>query len=202
MPKALVAEELLALVTPRDRAVTIAGDLTEEAARRGPVWYAGALAGVVAAMFFSAFGRAKVRTALMLAAGLAVWAMLYVSLRVGGLLLGVEALAAGPAPSSDVLPPAMLAYLGGTLAAASFLTGLVVGRAGAACLPSPVMPLAVFWATVAVAAFSADVAAGRPTGYCTLVYLVGVPAFYIAPLVAGGVCGARLARPAGLGIVR
>src|SRR5690606_1949529 len=137
----------------------IAGDLIEEAAHRGPIWFAGALIGVVAALLIGAFGRAKVRTAVALAVGLAVWAVLYVSLRVGGVLLGIEALAAGSAPASDLLPPAMMAYLGGTLAAASFLTGLVVGRAGAASLPSPVMPLAVFWGTVAAVMLCADLAA-------------------------------------------
>ena len=202
MPNTLVAEELLSLVTPRDRAVSIAGDLTEEAARYGAIWFAGALAGVVSAMFFGAFGRAKLRTAAMLVAGLTVWAVLYLLLRVGGLLLGIEGLAAGSAPPSDLLPPAMLAYLGGLLAAANFLTGLVIGRAGGSSLPSPVMPLALFWAAVAAMAFFADLAAGRPTGYCTLVYVVGVPAFYIGPLLAGGVYAARRAEPVGLGTAR
>lgn len=201
MLKTLFAEELLSLVVARERAGAIAGDLTEEAAKRGPLWFSGALAGAVGAMFFQCFGAARLRTLGLLAAGLALWIGTYVGVRVGGALLGLQAAAAGGTGSPLETAPALV-YFGATLAVASFSTGLVLGRIVRPGPPSPVMPLAVFWATVALAAFCADVAAGRPTWYCTLVYLVGVPAFYIVPLVAGGAAAARLGPPGRLEAAR
>lgn len=190
MPKVLFAEELLALVTDRNRAETIAGDLVEEAGRRGPLWFAGALGGVALALFFAAFGAARARMLGLLAAGLAVSALLYVAVRVSGVLLGLQPPAVHGVALIEASPAALL-YLAASLAAANFLTGLVLGRARARSGPSAVMPLALFWAAVGLVALCADLVAGQPTWYCTLVYLGGIPSFYIAPLLAGAALAAR-----------
>jgi hypothetical protein len=200
MHKALFAEEFLALTSPRDRAATMAGDLTEEAGKHGTVWFVGALAGVSLATFFAAFGVARSRVLRQLLVGLLVWAAAYLAARAGGALLGVQPMAIDARSVAEV-PIGTFAYLGGTLALANLATGLVLGRRGLVHGLNPAMPLAVFWLTAAAVAFCADLAAGVPTWYCTAVYLVGAPLLYVAPLLAGAALAARSSALPRLGAV-
>src|SRR5690606_1795852 len=85
-----LSEEVLCLVTDRARAATIAGDLTEEAAVRGPLWFVAALAGVLLAMFFAAFSAARRHTLGLLVKGFVVWSLIYAGVRVAGALSGLQ----------------------------------------------------------------------------------------------------------------
>ncbi|HEX7080353.1 MAG TPA: hypothetical protein VF329_05015 [Gammaproteobacteria bacterium] len=190
MLRAFIAEEILALSTPPERAATIAGDLVEEARARGLAWFCAALAGVSLAMFARGFGLARGLTLRLLAVGLAGWFAVYVLVRVAGAALGLEPLLI-PIDDPAALPPATLAYLGGTLMLSSFVTGLAFGFRPARNGSSPVMPLAMFWSTTAVVAPLADAWAGTATWFCTMIYLLGVPACYVLPLLAGGVAARR-----------
>jgi len=201
MHKALIAQGILSLTSPPDRAETIAGDLVEEARTRGGRWFAGALAGVSVAMFFHAFGTARVRTLTWLGVGLAVWLAAYVAARVGGTLLGLQPLVID-ARSIPELPFGTLLYLGGVLVLSNFVTGLVLGRGSACGGMNPVMPLAAFWASAAVIGFCADLSSGAATWYCTLIYVAGMPALYIAPLLFGGMLAARTAPSFRVGVSR
>lgn len=202
MHKALIAQGVLSMTSPADRAETMAGDLAEEARTHGTAWFVAALAGVCLAMFFQAFGAARLRTLRLLALGLVVWFGIYVAARIGGALVGLQPLVIDARAVSE-LPPATLLYLGGTLILANFLTGLVLGRRPASeSRMSPVMPLAIFWASTAVAGFCSDVAAGTPTWYCTLVYLGGLPTLYIAPLLLGAMLAQQGAASLSVGVSR
>lgn len=201
MHRALIAEGVLSLTSPPDRAETMAGDLTEEARTRGALWFAAALTGVCLAMFFQAFGEARGRTLRILGVGLGVWFAVYVAARLAGALLGIQPLVID-ARSVTELPPATLLYLGAMLALTNFVTGLVLGHRVSANRMNPVMPLAVFWASMAVVGFCTDAAAGTPTWYCTLVYLGGVPILYVAPLLLGGALAAHRAAAFRLGVSR
>lgn len=201
MRKALIAQGILSLTSPPDRAETMAGDLVEEARARGSSWFAGALFGVSVAMFFHAFGAARVRTLTRLGLGLAVWFAVYVAARVGGALLGLQPLVVD-ARSVAELPLVTLLYLGAVLVFSNFVTGLVLGRGAAVGGMNPVMPLAAFWASTAVIGLCADVSSGAPTWYCTLLYIGGMPTFYIAPLLLGGMVAARTTPALGLGVSR
>jgi hypothetical protein len=199
MHKALIAQGLLTLTSPPERAETMAGDLAEEARSRGGLWFAGALAGVSLAMFFQAFGAARTRSLKLLGVGLVTWFAAYVAVRVGGTALGLQPLMIAAADVTE-LSVGTLLYLGGTLMLASFATGLALGRCGTAHGMSPVMPLAMFWAVAALVGFCSDIASGTPTWYCTLVYLGGLPGLYIAPLVVGGMVARRIAPPLRCGV--
>jgi len=201
MRNGLIPEALLSLTSPPDRAESMAGDLLEEARSRGGFWLAAALAGVVLAMFFQAFGAARVRTLRLLALGLVVWFAVYVAARVGGALIGVEPLLID-ARDIGALPLGTLLYLGGLLMLANVVTGFVLGCRGAVNGMSPVMPLAVFWAATALVGFCSDVASGTPTWYCTLIYLGGLPLLYIAPLLLGGILASHAAPALRVGFSR
>ncbi|HEX6995712.1 MAG TPA: hypothetical protein VF339_16390 [Gammaproteobacteria bacterium] len=201
MHKALIAQGILSLSSPPDRAETMAGDLVEEARTRGGLWLAGALVGVSAAMFFHAFGAARARTLARLGLGLAVWFAVYVATRVVGALLGLQPLVID-ARSVAELPLGTLLYLGGLLMLSNFVTGLVLGRGSAVGGMNPVMPLAMFWASTAVIALCADVSSGTSTWFCTLLYVGGLPTLYIAPLLLGGMLAARTTPSFGLGASR
>src|SRR5690606_41513049 len=90
MRKTLLSEEVLCLVTDRSRASTIAGDLTEEAAARGPLWFVAALAGVLLALFFAAFSAARGHSLGLLVKGFVVWMLVYAVVRVAGALSGLQ----------------------------------------------------------------------------------------------------------------
>ena len=201
MHKALIAEGLLCLTLPPDRAETIAGDLVEESHTRGGRWFAGALVGVSVAMFFHAFGAARVRTLMKLVLGLVVWFTVYAATRVGGAVLGLQPLVVDVRSIPDA-PFGTLVYLGGVLLLSNLVTGLVLGRGAGVGGMNPVMPLAVFWASAAVIGLCADILSGAATWYCTCLYVFGVPALYIAPLVLGGVLSARAAPSLRVGVSR
>ena len=177
----------------------MAGDLAEEARTRGPLWFAGALAGVSLAMFFQAFGASRARSLKLLAVGLVLWCGAYVAVRLGGALLGLQPLVIDARNFAE-LPFGTALYLGGALMLASFATGVALGRCATVEGMSPVMPLAMFWASVSLFGFCSDVAAGTPTWYCTLVYLGGLPVLYIAPLLLGGVLARHAAPSLGFGV--
>lgn len=190
MHKALIAEQMLALISPPDKAETMAGDLAEEAAVNGSAWFAASLAGLSLALFFQAFGAARVRMLRMLAAGLVLWFAAYVGARIVGAALGLQPLVID---AHDVpgMPAATLVYLGATMALANFMTGFALGLAGPRGGVSPVMPLAVFWVAAAIVKFCVDTASGVSTWYCTVVYLGGIPALYVMPLLLGGALAAQ-----------
>ena len=191
MRKAWIAQSLLELTAPPQRAETMAGDLVEEARARGALWFAAALGGVWLAMFFHAVGSARARMLGVLGVGLAMWLALYAAARIAAAALGVQPLVID---THDVaaLPLGTVAYLGTMLALSNFFTGVLMSRTTRPVQGmSAVMPLAMFWASAALIGFCADLAAGRSSAQCVLVYLGGVPLLYIAPLLLGG----RLGRP-------
>ncbi len=194
---AVLAEELLALVTSRERAGAIAGDLTEEAACRGYCWFCRALAGCAAALFAHAFGAGRVRVLLVLCCGFAAWLIAYVGVRVAGAALGLQPLVLPVAPALE-RPWPVLVYLGATLVLSGVVAGVVLGSRRPAHGLNPCAPLAMFWGLAAVAAPVLDLVAGTWTWHCTLLYVVGLPLLYMLPLMVGGALGARR-RHAGAG---
>lgn len=192
MRNALLSEKLLFIALPFERAEPIVGDLVEEAQSRGRLWYAFAMAGVLAATFMACAGRAPGRTAFYLLTGLACWVLIYVGLRLIAAAAGVHPLFVDVHDYAN-MPWATAVYLAVVTACSNFLTGLCLGRLGTHF--SPVAPLAVFWsATVIIAPFR-DLALGSASWLCAAVYLAGVPLLYIAPLLVGGALAARGARP-------
>ena len=182
MRKALIAEELLALVTDRQRAGSIAGDLTEEAAARGLLWFGAAVAGVAAALFFRAFGAARGHTLKLLGQGVLVWCAFYVGIRIVGLVTGI---APQYAPGSEfaALGAGAQVYLAGALVVAALASGAVLGAASTSNGLNAAVPLAMMWAATAVVAPLWDLAAGTATWYCTFLYLAGLPLCYVLPLL-------------------
>jgi hypothetical protein len=195
MRKALLTEEFLCLITSRERAESIAGDLVEEAGTRGIVWLGAALASVAFALFFSAFGAARSRTLWLFGRGLLVWGLLYVVVRFVGAMIGIQPLLM---PSTDyaALSPGVQVYLASTLILAAFLTGLVLGGRRTSNGLNAATPLAMFWALSVVVAPLMDLAAGTATWYCTFLYLLGLPLCYLFPLLAGGALAGRRSAPA------
>lgn len=194
MHKGLIAENILSLTTPRERAVSIAGDLVEESAGRGLAWFCTTLAGVAMALFFAAFGAARKQTVWLLARGLVVWSLVYAGVRIAGALAGIQPLVTDDG-SFESLAPALQLYLAATLMLSSVLTGILLGGAATANGLNAVMPLAVFWALAAILAPLMDLVAGTATWYCTVLYLLGLPLCYLMPLLAGGALAGRRAAP-------
>lgn len=199
MHKALLAQELLSLTTDRERAGSIAGDLTEEAAYRGSLWFWSMLGGVTFALFYRAFGLARIRTFWLLCRGLTVWAALYIAIRLIGAVAGIEPLSIPQAEFVD-LPMTTQAYLAATLMLSSLLAGLALGSVTRANQISGAAPLAMFWAVSIIVAPGVEWLAGTGTWYCTLLYVVGLPLCYLAPLLLGGALAGRRAAPATQGV--
>lgn len=188
-----LAEELLSLLTSEERAESIVGDLEEEARRHGRAWFWISLGGVAAALFFKAFGCARASTLGLLAAGLVLWFTVYAALRLAGALLGLQPLVADFS-ASNALPWGTALYLALALILASFCAGLLLGRRTAGSGINSAAPLAMFWSATALVLPVWDCLAGTASAYCALLYLVGLPAFYALPLLAGGACARRRTR--------
>jgi hypothetical protein len=184
MFKASLAEELLSLLMTEERAESIVGDLAEEARREGRVWYWCSVAGVSSAMFFKAFGGARTRTLGFLVAGFALWLAFYTLIRVVGAVVGLAPLIA--ATGSGAQAWATYLYLAATLALSSFCAGLALGPRTVAEGVNATAPLAMFWAAAAVVLPVLDCIQGTASWNCLLVYVAGVPALYMLPLLAGG----------------
>lgn len=203
MRKAAYAEGLISCFAPPERARSIAGDLTEEAAYRGNVWFATSLAGVVAALFLGAFATARAYTLWLMLRGFVVWAIVYAAVRVAGLLSGIEPDFVPGTPFED-LPLTAQAYLAGTLIVAGAAAGAVLGASGNGFTGkgatgnglNAATPLAMLWLSLAVVAPLWDVATGTATWSCTFFYIAGLPLCYALPLLGGALCTARVAAPA------
>ena len=190
MHNPLIAEEVLALVTDRDRAAAIAGDLTEEAAARGAAWFAMTLAGVAAALFFGAFATARGYTLRLLGKSVLVWCAFYLCIRVVGALTGLAPEYAADADFA-ALGLGTQVYLAGALVAAALLSGAVLGAAATANGVNAAVPLAMLWLTTALVAPVWELAAGTATWYCTFLYLIGLPLCYVLPLLTGAALTGR-----------
>lgn len=190
---AALAEELLALVTTRERAASVAGDLAEESGRRGPFWFGVALARVAAALFSSAFAACRVRLLWLLASGFVCWFAVYAAVRSAGAVAGFQPIVL---PLTDCVerPWPVQVYLGAALVLSGLLAGAALGTRAPAQGVNGATPLAAGWACLAVVAPLAELAAGTATWHCTLLYLLGLPFLYMLPLLAGGALGARAVR--------
>lgn len=188
-----LAEALLALLTTRERAAAVAGDLAEEARGRGSGWFMLAVPGVALALFAAAFGAERRRMLGLLVAGLAGWAGVYLAVRATGAAAGLQPMVL-PLADGMERPWAVQVYLSVALVLAGLIAGAALGTRPAAHGVNAVTPLAAWWVVVALVAPLADLLAGRATWDCVLLYLVGVPLLYVLPLLTGGALGARAAR--------
>ncbi|HEX5420144.1 MAG TPA: hypothetical protein VFY39_09105 [Gammaproteobacteria bacterium] len=188
MLNASLAEELLSLLTPREQAETIIGDL-EEAREPGQLGFWLAVLGVAFALFFAAFNTARARTLGFLAAGFVLWSALYIGVRVLGELLGLQPWAGGFVADSSGLTTQL--YLAAALVLSSFLAGLLLGFRTASNGTNASAPLAMFWAAAALVMPVFDCFSNTATWGCMLLYLFGMPAFYMLPVLAGGACARR-----------
>jgi hypothetical protein len=191
MLRAALAEEVLALLTGRSRAQAIAGDLAEEAGRRGPLWFCRALLGTGLALFASALGARRGRMLWLLASGLVCWFAIYLIVRAAGAVAGLQPVVL-PIPDAVPRPWPVQVYLAVTLAASGLLAGAALGMRARAHGVNAAAPLAMFWAFAALVLPILDLFAGTATWYCTLFYLFGFPLVYMLPLLAGGALGARV----------
>lgn len=184
LSKACFAEALLALVTNRERAEAIAGDLVEETGA-GQRWRFGFhLLSISCSLLVAGIGMARWRSLWLFAAGFALWFFVYVTIRAGGALAGVHPL---DDRGIDCLATPLGAniYLAAALLASNFVTGAVLGARTPAGALNAGVPLAAFWALCAVAAPVAAWLTASATWHCTLFYLLGLPLLYVAPLLCG-----------------
>jgi hypothetical protein len=186
MDRAGIAEGLLAFVMPRERAACIVGDLTEDArvhGRRG-FWFD--VVGIAFEKFFCAFGTARLRTLAQLSIGLGIWCTAYVAVRVAADLAGMQPLLRADA---SVTVRAGIT-LGAALVVAGLLTGFAFGRQRSAAGLSGAAPLVIFFATLALVLPLLGLVAGSVTWQAACCYLVGIPALYCAPVMAGSALAA------------
>lgn len=193
MLEAVLAEELLALVTARARAHAVAGDLVEEAARRGRLWFCAALLGTVLALFVTACGARRGRMLRLFASAFVCWFAIYAGLRAAGAAAGLQPILL-PITDAGSRPWPLTVYLAVTLVAAGLLAGAALGARAPAHGVNRAAPLVMFWGFAALVLPLLDLFAGTATWYCTLLYLLGFPLLYALPLAAGGALGARAAR--------
>jgi hypothetical protein len=184
------AEGLLSLVTSKDRAASIAGDLAEEAGSRCGVWFWVDLLSVALALFSQAFRLAPWRSSWLIVSGLILWFVLYTLLRALGALLGLHALDTS-CEDCGTLSVSAYVYFAVTLVVSNFLAGLVMGWRSRVGRPNACTPLAVFWVVSAIVAAVVDAMLVSGTGYCSIVYLIGLPLLYVAPLLYGGAIAGR-----------
>lgn len=190
MVEAALAEALLSLFTARERAAAVAGDLVEEAPRRGRVWFCVSLLGVALALFASAFGARRGRVLWLFASGFVLWLGAYTAVRAAGAAAGLQPLVL-PAGAVAEMPWSLQAYLALSLVLSGLAAGAVLGRRARVHGVNGAAPLAAFWASAALIAPLVDLAVGTATWHCTLLYVLGLPLFYVLPLLAGGALGAR-----------
>ncbi len=196
MLRAAVAEEVLALLTSRERAGAVAGDLAEEAGRRGRIWFGCALLGVALALFASAFGASRARVLWLFVSGFVAWFAIYAAVRTAGAALGVQPLTPAVTDPFAAAWPVQL-YLAATLALSGVLAGAALGARAPHGGLNACAPLAMFWVCAALVLPVLDLVAGTATWYCTLLYVLGLPLMYVLPLVGGGALGARRFRASG-----
>jgi hypothetical protein len=185
-----LAEALLSLVTDRERASCIAGDLAESDGGHasGPFW--AELVSICVALLWLGLRSSARRSAWLVASGFVLWFSIYASIRVLGAAAGVHGIDA-PWLDCRTLPPTSLAYLAITLCLSNLITGAIMGRRARAGGLNACAPLAVLWLGIAAASPVWMVLFARPTWYCAAVYLLGLPLLYALPLLYG----ASLARP-------
>jgi hypothetical protein len=129
MPKSSAAEALLSLFTRPDRAASIAGDLMEEAHRRGPFWFWCNVAGTAISLLWHSLATAPIRSvALVLAALLLKLVVDIAIIRVGPHALGLHADRISGVGAMIAWRSALVPFLLGL-----FVARLARGREIAAC---------------------------------------------------------------------
>jgi hypothetical protein len=193
MSRRCIAERLLSLFTRPERAVSIVGDLTEEARSRSSAWYWVQLLGTASALCLKSVRSAAWRSLWLAVLGFVAYQCVYVLLfRASGLpeyawIFGTRSL-------DDALNQASFGFwlrLLPVVVASNLLTGAVFGRWASRAEMNGIAPLVVLlvvfwiaWPFIAVFVYSLS-------SVWIIAVALAFPFFYLLPLVAAAALASR-----------
>jgi hypothetical protein len=174
----------------REAAAAIVGDITESHGPRiGRFWLD--IGSSAFALLVHSISRGPWTAVTLGFLGLALWFSIYCVVRVALAAAGLIPIDISIAECA-VVSLSGFVLLAAALVSSNLLAGVAIGYRARVDGMNRCVPLALFWALAMIALPLADWLRVSVTWSCMLIYLLGLPLFYILPLLYGGALGGRI----------
>lgn len=181
---------MLTLITTKEAAAAIVGDLAESRGR-GSCLFCLDFVSIGLGLLLHSVRRKPVRVVSLCALGFVLWSVIYCIVRVLFALAGLIPLDTSLAECA-VISLWSFALFALALVSSNLLAGLAIGYRSRSGEMNRCVPLAMLWSLGMVVFPVADWLSLSVSWYCMLIYLLGLPLLYIVPLLCGGAIGGRL----------